>query len=102
MRASQPNFFLPFDRTGIDPFTQRFPVTLRLGGTGRGTGGARALGERQGTPGFVPAVFPRLIGAASAGAWDLLGGGFPGGASHNAAWAMSSGFWAGAGAADYA
>ena len=28
MRVSQPNFFLPFDRTGIDPFTQRFPITL--------------------------------------------------------------------------
>lgn len=25
MRVSQPNFFLPFDRTGIDPFTERFP-----------------------------------------------------------------------------
>ncbi|MDH2351163.1 MULTISPECIES: hypothetical protein [unclassified Bradyrhizobium] len=25
MRASQPNFFLPFDRTGIDPFRDRFP-----------------------------------------------------------------------------
>ena len=24
MRVSQPNFFLPFDRTGIDPFTDRF------------------------------------------------------------------------------
>ncbi|TWH99586.1 hypothetical protein IQ17_05304 [Bradyrhizobium daqingense] len=22
MRVSQPDFFLPFDRTGIDPFTQ--------------------------------------------------------------------------------
>ena len=39
MRVSQPNFFLPFDRTGIDPFADRFPVTLRLEGTVRGTGG---------------------------------------------------------------
>ena len=41
MRQAQPNFFLPFDRVGIDPFTQRFPVTLRLEGTVRGTGGLR-------------------------------------------------------------
>jgi flavin-dependent dehydrogenase len=41
MRISQPNFFLPFDRTGIDPFADRFPVTLRLEGTVRGTGGLR-------------------------------------------------------------
>src|SRR5258708_36080117 len=40
MRVSQPNFFLPFDRTGIDPFADRFPVTLRLDGTVRGTRGA--------------------------------------------------------------
>ena len=32
MRVSQPNFFLPFDRTGIDPFAERFPVTLAARG----------------------------------------------------------------------
>ena len=30
MRLGQPNFFLPFDRRGIDPFTDRFEVTLLL------------------------------------------------------------------------
>jgi len=48
MRLAQANFFLPFDRMGIDPFTQRFPVTLLLEGTVRGTGGihvARPNGE---------------------------------------------------------
>lgn len=45
MRLAQPNFFLPFDRAGIDPFTQRFPVTLRLEGTVRGTGGIRIVDE---------------------------------------------------------
>ncbi len=44
-RVSQPNFFLPFDRTGIDPFTQRFPITLRLEGTVRGTGGLRIVDD---------------------------------------------------------
>ena len=42
---AQPNFFLPFDRAGIDPFTQRFPVTLRLEGTVRGTGGLRIVDD---------------------------------------------------------
>ena len=41
LRSAQPNFFLPFDRAGIDPFTQKFPVTMRLEGTVRGTGGLR-------------------------------------------------------------
>lgn len=45
LRAAQPNFFLPFDRAGIDPLTQRFPVTLRLEGTVRGTGGIRIADE---------------------------------------------------------
>ena len=35
----------PFDRLGIDPFTQRFPVTLLLEGTVRGTGGMRVVDE---------------------------------------------------------
>lgn len=37
MRHAQPNFFVSFDRQGIDPFTQHFPVALRLEGTVRGT-----------------------------------------------------------------
>ena len=40
----QPNFFLPFDRAGIDPFRDRFAVTLRFEGTVRGTGGIRIAG----------------------------------------------------------
>ncbi|MGV2384568.1 MAG UNVERIFIED_CONTAM: hypothetical protein LOD86_04795, partial [Thermobifida fusca] len=43
MRRGQPNFFLTFDRLGIDPFTQRFPITLLLEGTVRGTGGIRVV-----------------------------------------------------------
>jgi succinate dehydrogenase/fumarate reductase flavoprotein subunit len=45
MRLAQPNFFMPFDRRGIDPFKQRFPVTLRLEGTVRGTGGLRLVDD---------------------------------------------------------
>jgi succinate dehydrogenase/fumarate reductase flavoprotein subunit len=96
MRVSQPNFFLPFDRTGIDPFTDRFPVTLRLEGTVRGTGGLRIVNDDCATS------VPGLYAAGDAATRELICGGFTGGGSHNAAWAMSSGSWAGQGAADYA
>jgi succinate dehydrogenase/fumarate reductase flavoprotein subunit len=96
MRGAQPNFFLPFDRAGLDPFTQRFPVTLRLEGTVRGTGGLRIVDQSCATS------VPGLYAAGDAATRELVCGGFTGGGSHNAAWAMSSGFFAGTGAADYA
>lgn len=96
MRVAQPNFFLPFDRLGLDPFTQHFPVTLRLEGTVRGTGGLRITGRDCSTS------VEGLYAAGDAATRELICGGFTGGGSHNAAWAMSSGFWAGAGAADHA
>ena len=86
MRVSQPNFFLPFDRTGIDPFTQRFPITLRLEGTVRGTGGLRIVDDSCAT------TVPGLYAAGDAATRELICGGFTGGGSHNAAWAMSSGY----------
>ncbi len=96
MRRAQPNFFLPFDRVGIDPFTQRFPVTLRLEGTVRGTGGLRVVDATCATP------VPGLYAAGDAATREPICGGFTGGGSHNAAWAMSTGHWAGEGAAAYA
>jgi succinate dehydrogenase/fumarate reductase flavoprotein subunit len=96
LRLAQPNFFLPFDRLGIDPFRQRFPVTMRLEGTVRGTGGLRILDDTCATS------VAGLYAAGDAATRELICGGFTGGGSHNAAWAMSSGYWAGAGAADYA
>lgn len=96
LRASQPNFFLPFDRVGIDPLTQRFPVTLRLEGTVRGTGGIRIAGDDCATS------VPGLFAAGDASTRELICGGFTGGGSHNAAWAISSGNWSGRGAAEYA
>ncbi|WNZ27066.1 FAD-binding protein [Leptolyngbya sp. NK1-12] len=96
MRNAQPNFFLPFDRMGIDPFTQRFPVTLRLEGTVRGTGGIRIVDQSCAT------VVPGLYAAGDAATRELICGGFTGGGSHNAAWATSSGYWSGQAAAIYA
>src|SRR5437016_8977385 len=96
MRVSQPNFFLPFDRTGIDPFADRFAITLRLEGTVRGTGGLRIVDDTCAT------TVPGLYAAGDAATRELICGGFTGGGSHNAAWAISSGTFAGQGAADYA
>ncbi|RKN44775.1 FAD-dependent oxidoreductase [Streptomyces hoynatensis] len=96
MRLGQPNFFLPFDRLGIDPFTEMFPVTLLAEGTVRGTGGIRLTGADCATG------VPGLYAAGDAATRELICGGFTGGGSHNAAWAMSSGTWAGRGAAAFA
>lgn len=96
MRKAQPNFFLPFDRMGIDPFTQKFPVTLRLEGTVRGTGGIRIIDQTCAT------AVPGLYAAGDAATRELICGGFTGGGSHNAAWATSSGYWSGQAAALYA
>ncbi|GGG74067.1 FAD-dependent oxidoreductase [Paenibacillus radicis (ex Gao et al. 2016)] len=95
MRKAQPNFFLPFDRVGIDPFTQKFPVTLRLEGTVRGTGGIHLIDENCAT------AVPGLYAAGDAATRQFICGGFTGGGSHNAAWAMSSGSWSGEAAASY-
>ena len=63
LRSAQPNFFLPFDREGINPFTQKFPVTMRLEGTVRGTGGLRVVDENCATtvPGSTPPATRRRV-----------------------------------------
>lgn len=95
LRVGQTNFFLPFDRLGINPFTDKFPVTLRLEGTVRGTGGIHVIDENCAT------IVPGLYAAGDAATREFICGGFTGGGSHNAAWAMSSGSFAGGGAANY-
>lgn len=96
MRLAQPNFFLPFDRAGINPFTQRFSITLRLEGTVRGTGGIRIVDSTCATS------VPGLFAAGDAATRELICGGVSGGGSLNAAWAISSGTWAGQAAAQFA
>ncbi len=96
MRTIQHNFFLPFDRMGIDPFSQRFPITLRLEGTVRGTGGIQIIDNSCATS------VPGLYAAGDAATRELVAGASSGGGSINAAWAMSSGYWSGEAAAKYA
>ena len=96
LRTGQPNCFLPHDRLGIDPFRQRFPVTLRSEGTVRGTGGIRIVDRNCGT------AIPGLYAAGDAASRETLTGAATGGGAPNAAWAMSSGTWAGCSAAKFA
>jgi succinate dehydrogenase/fumarate reductase flavoprotein subunit len=96
MRKGQPNFFLVFDRLGIDPFTDFFEITLVAEGTVRGTGGVRIADFDCATD------VPGLYAAGDTATRELICGGFTGGGSHNAAWAASSGSWAGSGAAAFA
>ncbi|HVZ31988.1 MAG TPA: FAD-binding protein, partial [Polyangiaceae bacterium] len=76
--------------------TQRFPVTLRLEGTVRGTGAICIAADDCSTN------VPGLYAAGDAATRELICGGFTGGGSHNAAWAISSGTWAGRAAAGHA
>jgi succinate dehydrogenase/fumarate reductase flavoprotein subunit len=96
MRRGQPNFFLVFDRLGINPFTDYFEITLLAEGTVRGTGGVRVADYDCSTD------VSGLYAAGDTATRELICGGFTGGGSHNAAWAASSGSWAGQGAAAFA
>jgi succinate dehydrogenase/fumarate reductase flavoprotein subunit len=96
MRLGQPNFFLPFDRMRVNPFTDMFPITLLLEGTVRGTGGVRVTDDDCSTG------VPGLYVAGDVATRELICGGFTGGGSHNSAWALSSGTWAGRAAARHA
>ncbi|MFI1533402.1 hypothetical protein [Streptomyces anandii] len=62
----------------------------------RGTGGVRIAGQDCSTD------VPGLYAAGDTATRELICGGFTGGGSHNAAWAASSGSWAGRGAATFA
>ena len=96
MRRSQPNYFLPLDKAGIDPFTEMYPVRAVLEGTVRGTGGLRLTGTDCSTS------VPGLFAAGDVATRESITGARSGGGSHNGAWAMSSGSWSGAAAAEFA
>lgn len=91
-----PNFMLPFRRWGIDPYNDRFEVTLHGEGTIRGIGGLRIVGDDCRTS------VPGLFASGDAATRELVAGAISGGGNINSAWAVSSGQWAGQGAARYA
>jgi succinate dehydrogenase/fumarate reductase flavoprotein subunit len=88
-----PNFMLPFVRKRIDPFNEKFEVTLRGEGTVRGTGGLRVVSDDCGTS------VQGLFAAGDAATREHVAGATTGGGAQNSAWALSSGQWAGRGAA---
>ncbi len=96
LRQGQPNCFLPLDRTFVDPFGERWPVTLRCEGTVRGVGGIRLVGDDCSTD------VPGLYAAGDAASRERLTGAISGGGGPNSSWAIASGNWAGRAAAAYA
>ncbi|MES2188055.1 MAG: FAD-binding protein [Pseudomonadota bacterium] len=96
LRQGQPNCFLPYDRQGIDPFTDRFEVTLRCEGTVRGVGGVLLADESGATD------VAGLYAAGDTASRERLTGALSGGGGPNASWAIASGQWAGRGAARHA
>ncbi|MEH1830457.1 MAG: FAD-binding protein [Nostoc sp.] len=88
--------YLPYKKADIDPYTERVPVTLVLEGTVRGTGGIRLTDDSCGTK------VPGLYAAGDAASREFLAGLASGGGGPNAAWAISTGQWAGVGAAVFA
>lgn len=96
LRNAHPIFFMPLERAGIDPFRDKFPLTLRYEGTMRGTGGIRITGIKCTT------TVPGLYAAGDAASREKVMGAVSGGGSYNASWAICSGTWAGEGAAAYA
>lgn len=96
IRAATPLWFVPFDRAGIDPFTQRFPIAMRYEGTIRGTGGIRLVGD------YCETSIQGLFAAGDAASREKTAGARSGGGAYNASWAIASGSWTGKGAAEYA
>jgi succinate dehydrogenase/fumarate reductase flavoprotein subunit len=94
MRRGQPNMFVSFDRKGIDPFKDRFEVTLRYEGTVRGAGGL-AIDEGCAT------TVPGLFAAGDAATRENMVGATSGGGGPNSTWAMASGVWAGRSATEF-
>ncbi|MBA4010303.1 MAG: oxidoreductase [Phenylobacterium sp.] len=96
MPQVQPNFVLTFARQGIDPYRDRFAVTLRAEGTVRGIGGLRLQDQDCRTR------VRGLYAAGDAATRELVAGATSGGGNQNSAWALSSGQIAGAAAAGLA
>ena len=96
LRQGQPNCFLPLDRSGVDAFAERWPVTLRCEGTVRGVGGIRLTNADCSTD------VPGLYAGGDAASRERLTGAISGGGGPNSSWAIASGNWAGSAAADFA
>jgi len=93
LHTISPNVPLVFDRWGIDPYRDRFEVTLHSDGTIRGIGGVRVVDAECATS------VPDLFVAGDNASREKVAGAISGGGNVNSAWALSSGMFAGAAAA---
>jgi L-aspartate oxidase len=93
LHTISPNVPLVFDRLRIDPYRDRFEVTLHNDGTIRGIGGVRVTGADCATS--VPGLFVAGDNASR----EKVAGAISGGGNVNSAWALSSGTFAGEAAA---
>ncbi|MGM9425253.1 FAD-dependent oxidoreductase [Hydrogenophaga sp. MI9] len=91
-----PNVMLPFTRRGIDPFRDHFEIQLRGEGTVRSIGGLRVASDDCET------AARNLFVAGDVASRERVTGAISGGGNINSAWALSSGVWAGAAAAQRA
>ncbi len=93
LHTISPNVPLVFDRWGIDPWRDRFEVTLHNDGTIRGLGGVRVedVDGRTSVPG--------LFVAGDNASREKVAGAISGGGNVNSAWALTSGIRAGQSAA---
>lgn len=96
LHTISPNVPLVFDRWGIDPYRDRFEVTLHNDGTIRGIGGVRVHDVDGRTS--VPGLF--VVGDNASR--EKVAGAISGGGNVNSAWALSSGVFAGRAAAGLA
>ncbi|MGA2292412.1 FAD-binding protein [Bradyrhizobium sp.] len=93
LHTISPNVPLVFDRWRIDPYRDRFEVTLHNDGTVRGIGGVRVIDVDGATS--VPGLFVAGDNASR----EKVAGAISGGGNVNSAWALSSGLSAGTAAA---
>ena len=93
LHTISPNVPLVFDRWAIDPYRDRFEVTLHNDGTIRGIGGVRVIDADCATS--VPGLFVAGDNASR----EKVAGAISGGGNVNSAWALSSGIFAGTAAA---
>ncbi|MGV8950505.1 MAG: FAD-dependent oxidoreductase [Cypionkella sp.] len=91
----QANVFMPFDRQGINPFTDRFEVGLLYEGTVRGTGGLLIADD-------TSTDIPGLYAAGDAASRESMAGATSGGGGPNSSWALATGVWAGSSATGFA
>jgi succinate dehydrogenase/fumarate reductase flavoprotein subunit len=96
VRGRMINWRQTFDKLGLDPITQRFEIDMVNEGTVRGTGGLHIRDAD------CSAGVPGLYLAGDVAARDRITGAMTGAGAPNAAWALSSGNWAGGAAARWA